>query len=154
MIAALASFLGTTAFRMIWGELSAFFNKKLDHEQEMARLKAQAEYEAAQHERNLAAIQLQANLGVKTIQVQAQAAIEQAAGEAWKTLSESTSRPIGIWLVDFWNAVIRPGCATWAIVMITLDRMGEIQLDEQSWALCGAALGLYLAQRDLFKRGK
>jgi len=62
---------------------------------------------------------------------------------------------VGIWFIDAWNGIIRPFVATWAVIMVTLHfaSTGWV-LDENGWSLCGAALGIYLADRSLFKRGK
>ena len=40
-MSALISFLGGSAFRMVWGEVSSYFNKRQDHQHEMERMKAQ-----------------------------------------------------------------------------------------------------------------
>jgi hypothetical protein len=155
MITALLSFLGGNVFRMIFGEVIAFLNKKQDHAQEVERMQLQAQLEAAQHDRNLAAIKVQADLGVKTIQVQAEAALNQIESEGWLAAVNATSKAIGIVWVDAWNAVIRPAVATWAVIMMTLVEIGAIgAMTEQTAAICGAALGIYLADRSLFKRGK
>ena len=77
MLSAIFSFLGGSAFRMIWGEVSSWINKKLEHEQEMERLAQQEQFAAAQHARNLEAVRVQADLQVKVIEVQAQGALDQ-----------------------------------------------------------------------------
>lgn len=155
IISTLFSFLGGSVFRMLWGELSSFFNKKQDHEQEMERMRLQHELDAARHERNQSAIRLQAELGVKTIQVQAEAHTSEAEADAWLEVARGTTRTIGVWFIDAWNGVIRPFVATWAIVMITIDVASKgWVLDANGWELCAAALGIYLADRALFKRGK
>jgi hypothetical protein len=154
IFSALFSFLGGSVFRMIWGELSSWLNKKQDHEHEMARLKLQGEQEAAQHARNLEAIRVQAELQVKTIAVQAEAAVGQVEAEGWLEAVKGTTKAVGIAWVDAWNAVIRPGVATWAIVMMTLGEFAIIAISENTVQIAGAALGIYLADRSLFKRGK
>jgi hypothetical protein len=154
IFSALFSFLGGSVFRMIWGELSSWLNKKQDHEHEMERLKLQGEQEAAQHARNLEAIRVQAELQVKTIAVQAEAAVGQIEAEGWLEAVRGTTKAIGIAWVDAWNAVIRPGVATWAIVMMTLGEFAVIAISENTVQIAGAALGIYLADRSLFKRGK
>lgn len=154
MISALLSFLGGSVFRMIWGEVSAWMNKRLEHAQEIERLKLQAEVDAAQHARNMEAIRVQAELGVKTIEVQTEAAISQLETEAWLEAVKGTTKTTGVRWVDAWNAVIRPGVATWAIVMMTLSEIGAFVLSENALAVTSAALGIYLADRSLFKRGK
>ena len=155
MLTTLISFLGGSAFRMLWGEISAWLTARQDHRHEIDRMRLQGELDAAQHARNLEAITVQAQLGVKTIEVQAAGAISQVEAAAWGAAVESIGRPTGIWLVDLWNGVIRPLVATICLALVVLHfwRAGWV-LDEQGWALCGAALGLYLADRALFKRGK
>ena len=154
MITALLSFLGGNVFRMIFGEVISYLNKKQDHAQEIDRMKLQAEFDAAQDERNLRAITVQAELGVKTIQVQAEAAIGEIEAQGWLEAVKATATKTGLLWVDAWNAVIRPAVATWAVVMKTLHEFGAIAMSENTIALSGAALGIYLADRSLFKRGK
>jgi hypothetical protein len=154
IVSALFSFFGGTAFRMIWGELSSFFNKKQDHSNEMERLEFQAKQEALTHSRNLESITLQADLGVKTIQVQAESAIGQLETEGWVEAIKATSKPSGIPWIDGWNATIRPMVATWAVLIITLGEFAIIVLSPTAISVASAALGLYLADRTLMKRGK
>ena len=118
-------------------------------------MRLQADLDAAQHGRAMEAVTIQAQLGVKTIQVQAEAAIGQIEAEGWLAAVNATAKVIGIAWIDGWNAVIRPGVATWAIIMMTLGELGVIvHLSENTIAVCGVALGIYLADRSLFKRGK
>jgi hypothetical protein len=155
MITALLSFLGGNVFRMIFGEVVSYFNKQQEHTQEIERMKLQAEADAAQHARNMEAITTQANLGVKTIQVQAEAAVGQIEAEGWLEAVKATAIKTGIMWVDGWNAMIRPGVATWSVVMLTLGEIGVItHLSENVISVAGCALGIYLADRSLFKRGK
>lgn len=154
MFGALLSFLGGSAFRMVWGEISSFFSKRQDHKHEMARMELQAKLDAQTHERNLAAIKLQADLGVKTIQVQSDADVNRIEADAWLEAVKSTTRNSGIALIDGWNAAIRPAVATWAVLMLTLESFKIILLTEFVVNVCSAALGMYLADRALAKRGK
>ncbi len=154
ILSALLSFLGGNAFRMIWGEVASWLNKKQDHQYEIERLKLQADVDAAQHERNQAAIRLQAELGVKTIQVQAEAAVSQLETEGWLEAVKATGRSVGVAWVDAWNATIRPGVATWAVIMLTLSEFGVFVMTESTASVAFAALGIYLADRTLGKRGK
>jgi len=154
MITALISFLGGNVFRMIFGEVISFLNKKQDHAQEVERMKIQADLDAAQHARNLAGIRVQAELGVKTIQVQAEAVVGEIEAQGWLEAVKATAIKTGVAWVDAWNAVIRPGVATWSIIMMTLGEFSVITLSENTVALAGCALGIYLADRSLFKRGK
>ena len=155
MFSALFSFLGGSVFRMIWGEVSSFMNKKLDHAHEIERLRLQADIDAAQHARNLESIRVQADMGIKTVQVQAEAAVGQLEAEGWVEAVRGTTKTVGVWFIDAWNGTIRPLVATWAVLMLTLHFAQQgWKLDENGWSICGAALGIYLADRALFKRGK
>ena len=140
---------------MIWGELSSWLNKKQDHEHEIERLRLQADIDANQHARNIEAIRVQSELGIKTIQVQAEAAIGKVEADGWLEAVKGTTQTIGIYFIDAWNGIIRPLVATWAVLMLTLHfaQNGWV-LDDNGWSICGAALGIYLADRALFKRGK
>lgn len=155
MISTLLSFFGGSVFRMLWGEISSFISKRQDHKFEIERLRLQGELDAAQHARNLEAIKIQADLNVQTIRVQGEADVGRAEGQAFLSAVEATGRTTGIWLVDLWNGVIRPGLATMCAALVALHfyRAGWV-LDEQGWALVGAVLGIYVADRTLFKRGK
>ena len=155
MIAALLAFLGGNVFRLMFGEIVAFLDKRQAHAQEIERMRLQGELDAAQHERSQSAIRLQAELGVKTIQVQGEAYSAGVETDAWFEAVKGTTKPIGVWWVDAWNMVIRPFLATWAIAMITVNtaQTGWV-LDANGWSLCGAALGIFVADRSLFKRGR
>lgn len=154
MISALLSFLGGSVFRMIWGEVSAWITARQEHAHELERLRFQEQIDAAQHERNLEAIKTQADMGIKVIEVQSQAAVGQLEAGAWLEAVKATASQSGIKWVDAWNAVIRPAVATWAVGMISGHYLGWWLLDDNGWSLAGAALGIYLADRALFKRGK
>lgn len=154
MLTALLSFLGGNVFRMIFGEIINAWNKKQDHAQEMDRMQLQGKLDADQHARNMESIKLQADMQIKVVTVQAEAAVGQLEAQGWVEAVKATALQTGIKWIDGWNAVIRPGVATWSIVMMTLGEFAVITLSENTVALAGCALGIYLADRSLFKRGK
>ena len=82
MLEALLSFLGGSVFRMVWGELSAWHTKKQDHQFELERMKLQTELEDRAHQRMQESLRLQNELGIKTIEAQAQAHMDQADADA------------------------------------------------------------------------
>lgn len=153
-ITAILSFLGGSTFRMVWGEISSFFTARAEHKREIERMRLQGELDAAQHERNLKAIQMQHQMGVEVIRVQSDARLDEIEGEGWLEAVKSTGRSVGIAWVDAWNAVIRPGVATWAIVMLSANEFGFIDISPETASVAFAALGIYLADRTLSKRGK
>lgn len=154
VITALISFLGGSVFRMLWGEVAAWLTKQQDHRHELDRMRLQNELEAAQHGRTMDSIRQQAEMGIQVIRAQSEAAISQTEVDGWLEAVKATGRTVGIAFVDGWNAVIRPGVATWAIIMMTLGEFAVVALSENTIAVCSAALGIYLADRNLMKRGK
>lgn len=154
MLSAILSFLGGSVFRAIWGEVSAWITRRQDHAHEIERMRLQAEIDAAQHARNLEAIKVQAELGVQTIRVQGEADLARLEGEGWLEAVKATGRSVGVGWVDAWNAVIRPGVATWAVAMLTLNEFSVFLISEATASVCFSALGIYLADRTLGKRGK
>jgi len=155
MLMALLSFLGGNAFRMLFGEVMAFFNKKIDHEQEMARMELQGRLDAEQSARQLEAIKTQAALGVQTIRVQGEIDLDKLAAEGFNTAVELTGRITGVKWVDAWNAAIRPFLATVCIALIVLYVASmNWRIDDKVWSIIGAALGIFIADRQLLKRGK
>jgi hypothetical protein len=155
MLMALISFLGGNAFRMLFGEVMAFFNKKVDHQQELERMRLQEEMDAAQSSRQLEAIKVQAALGVQTIQVQGEVDLDKLAAQGFNTAVELTGRMTGVKWVDAWNQSIRPLLATVSIVLVVCHviTLGW-KLDDQVWSIVGAVLGIFVADRQLLKRGK
>jgi hypothetical protein len=155
MITALVSFFGGSVFRMIWGEISAYVTAKQDHLFEIERMTLQSTIDAAQFERNQIAIKTQHDLGVDTIRVQSDADIGGIEAQGWLEAVKATAIKTGVAWVDAWNAMIRPGLATWSVVMITLSELALIsELSDNTVAVTAAALGIFLADRSLMKRGK
>lgn len=153
-MSAILSFLGGGAFRMIWGELSNHFTAKREHEQEMARMAMQEKLDEAAHRRNLEAIRLQSDLGIKEIEAKSDADMALEELKAWAVAVSDVGKKTGIRWIDAWNAAIRPAVATWAIVAISGAELGLYLLSDGAWQIAGAALGIYIVDRTLFKRGK
>lgn len=154
MLTSLLAFFGGSVFRMLWGELAAIWTRRQEHQYEIERIKLQERLEAAQHARQLEAQAQQAALKVKVIQVAAEAQVSGLEASAWQEAVKLTGFKSGLSWVDAWNALIRPALATWAVVMITGHYCTWWALDARGWELCGAVLGIYVADRALFKRGK
>ena len=153
------SFFGGAAFRMIFGELSSWWTKRQDHAQELDMMRLQGQLAKEQHERNLESQKLQAELGVKVIEAQTTAAISTIEAEGWLEGVRATSRRVGVKWVDGWNAVMRPGIATWGVVMLTVQEIAILtghvyRLDVITTNVACGAIGIFIASRDLQKRGK
>jgi len=155
MFSAILSFLGGSAFRMIWGEISHWLTARQEHAQEIERMRLQGELDAAAHARNLEAIKVQADLGVKTIQVQAEADMGRIDAEGFYAAAREAMKPTGVWLVDLWNGIVRPLCATIAIALwvLALKRAGWT-MGAWDMELVSGVLGFFFADRSLGRRGK
>lgn len=155
MFTALFSFLGGNAFRLIFGEVVAYLNKKQDHALETERMRLQAELDAQQHARNLESIRVQNDLGVRVIQVQRDADLERIETGAWSVAVADVGKQTGIRFLDYWNGSVRPLLATLAILLVVA---GIVQngfvLTDWDKELVGAILGIYVADRSLARRGK
>jgi hypothetical protein len=155
MLSAILSFLGGSVFRAIWGELSTWFTARQEHRYELDRLRLQGELDAAAHGRNMEAIKVQADLGVKTIMVQADADLGRLEMEGWAGAVKEGLKPTGIALVDTWNGVIRPLAASIAIFLwvVALNAQGW-KMSEWDRELVGVILGFFFASRVLTAKGK
>lgn len=155
MFSALTSFLGGSIFRMVWGEISSYFSKRQDHEHEVELLKLQAEIDNRAHQRTLENLRLQADLNVRQVEVQRDAAVATADADAFTEAMKNAFKPTGITWVDAWNGIIRPSAATIVLVLWFAKLAGQgFSMVEWDMDISGVVLGFYFADRSLGKRGK
>jgi len=148
MFVTLISFLGGSAFRMIFGAVSDWFGKKQDHANEMDMQRLQSELDSVRHTRDLERLRLQSDLGVKEIMVQADAADRKAMSEAFKEAVKATNTVTGIGWVDSWNHIIRPcGASISLLVWVVAMAVTGFVLDQMDWALISAFLGVFVGDR-------
>lgn len=155
MISALISFLGGSIFRMIWGEISSFINKKQDHEHELEMMQAQSAADDKAHQRTLENLRLQNELGVRMIEAQRDAASAQGDSDAFTAAMKTAFLPTGIWIIDAWNGIIRPGYATVALILWCLKLWAQnFKMDEFDLGLLAVIAGFFFADRSLHRNGK
>jgi len=155
MISALFSFLGGSVFRMVWGEVSSYLNKRQDHAHEVEMLKVQKELDDARQVRELEQMRLANELGLKTIEVKKDAAIAAGELDAFAKAIEAAARPTGIKWVDAWNGSIRPSYATVALILWLVKVAAQgFKMDAFDAELLAVVAGFYFADRSLGKRGK
>jgi len=148
MITALMTFLGGATVRLFIGHLFDFITKWQDQKNELARLTLQGQLDAAQHTRNLEAIKVQADLGVKVIEAQTEAQVTQAEADAFIEAVRATGQRTGIMWVDLWNGIVRPLLASMCIVLWVAKIVGAgFVLDEWDRELMGLALGVFVGGR-------
>lgn len=153
-MSAILSFLGGSVFRMMWGEVSAYVTKNQDHKHEKEMLVLQQEAEVNLHARNLENLKVQSDLGIKKVYTEHQAVLEEGELDAWIEASKATSSRTGVTWIDGWNQSIRPGVATIAVVAMLIEIALLGHLTDWHREVFSAALGLFLADRSLTKRGK
>lgn len=148
MFTALFSFLGGTAFRLIFGAVMDWLNKRQDHQAEMDTMRLQDELEDKRHNRNTESIRLQAELGVKQIEVQTAGAISTAEANAFVEAVRATRTVTGIGWVDAWNQAIRPAGASVSLaVWIATMMMAGFVLTDFDQTLISAFLGIFVGER-------
>jgi hypothetical protein len=154
-MSAILSFLGGSACRFLIGEFSSWFTKRQDHKYELQRMQAQGALDAAQHARNLESQRLQAELGIKTIEVQSDADQDRIAAEAFREAMKQSAVPTGIKWVDAWNATVRPAFAS-VTLFIWLRALQSQDWKPTEWDLnlMAGVAGYFFADRQLGKRGK
>lgn len=155
MFSALLSFLGGSAFRLVWEQISSFVTARQDHEHEIARMRLQAVLDASAFERSQAAIRLQAELGVKTIAVQSEADVARIETEGWAAAIAASAKPTGVFFVDVWNGIVRPCAATVALGLWVAALWGQgWKMTDWDLQLVGVILGYYFASRAIFVAGR
>ena len=155
MFSALFSFLGGSVFRMIWGEVSSFIEKRQEHAQEIERMRLQGDIDDREHARNMEALRVQSELGIKEVTVRSAAELNNLDAEGFYSAFKAAEAPSGISWVDGWNKSIRPFCATVCIALwiMALYHQGFTVSAFDMELIC-TVLGFYFADRTLGKRGK
>lgn len=155
MFTGLLSFLGGSAFRMVWGELSSWMNKRQDHEHEIERMKLEGDLADRAHQRQQDIIRLQAELGVKQIEVQRDADVSREEAQAFSFAMKDAFKKTGIAVVDIWNGIIRPQFAQIALVLWVYKVWNQKGvMDSFDMELAAGVLGFFIADRTLARRGK
>jgi len=155
MFGALFSFLGGSVFRMVWGEIASFVQKKQDHQHEQEMVRLQAALDDSRHKREMERLRLQSDLDVKEIQVAGDIQINAKETDAFIEAIKASAVPTGVKWVDAWNGSIRPAAASIALMLwvLALANAG-FSIGDWDRELVGVVLGFYFADRSLGKRGK
>lgn len=145
---AIISFLGGAAFRLIWGSITDFLNKRQEHKQELDSLRLQGNLDAEKHEREIERLKVAAELGIKELQVKSEGALEEIDAKGFADASTKAIMTIGIKWVDAWNGIVRPAAATIALILWVLSLV-ESKFIMTNWdmEMVGVILGFYFATR-------
>ena len=155
MLSGLLSFLGGSAFRMLWGEASAFFNKRQDHEHEMALLTLQATIDDRRAEREVKQMQLAHTMGLEVVEVKRDAEVAVLEAKAFSEAMKVLQAPTGVAWVDAWNGTVRPAWATVALLLwVGKLSVAGFHMDPWDVEMVSAVAGFFFADRSLGRRGK
>lgn len=154
MLSTLISFLGGTAFRLVFGSIMDWLNKRQDHQHEMELQRLQSDLEAARHSRDLERIRLQSDLKVTEVKVMGDIAEQKVMADAFLEAVRSVGTRTGVAFVDAWNASIRPAGATvsllvWVGTMIAASMV----LTDFDKTLIAAFLGIFVGDRIHYRVG-
>lgn len=155
-MSAILSFLGGSAFRLIWSQVAEYLNKKQEHSQEVERMTLQANLDDNRHKNDCERIRLQSELGVKEIMVSADAEVNKLEAAAFmEAMKNAIPPPTGIQWVDAWNNIIRPMGATLGYILV-LGELITLNWVMNDWhqSLVGTMLGFFFASRELAKGRK
>ena len=161
MLESVIGLLGGAAFRLIAGKLLEFWDKKTEAAREERMMQLQADIADRSSDRRMKEFQLQKDMGITEIRVQADAKLDELAAVAFNTAVQGINdtvnmiKPTGKWWVDLlpvligcWNQAIRPALATFAIWLWVLA------IYHQSWVLTdwdrsiiSAVIGLFIGER-------
>lgn len=150
----LISFLSGSIFRTVWGEISSFVTKNQDHKQSIELLNIEAKLGANKHAQDIELIATKQSLGISNTQNQVEVITGSSSADAWVEAGKGINTRTGVEWVDGWNQAIRPGVATIAVFSMIAEIIMLGHLTDWHREVFSAALGIYLADRTLTKRGK
>lgn len=154
-MSALLSFLGGSAFRLIWAAFAEWIEKKQEHAQELERLRLQAGLDKERHNQDCERLRLQYELGVKEIMVKADADMQRTEADAFLAAIKAANKPTGIRWVDAWNGIIRPLTASIALLLwLSAVAAAGWSMSEWDKELIAVAIGFYFANRELARGRK
>ena len=152
MISAILSFLGGSAFRMIWSQIASYIDNRQEHQHELERMRLEKELDDSRHARECERLRLQSSLGVTEFRVQADADVSRLEAQAFVEAVKLPSPPTGIPVVDGWNGSIRPMAATIAIFLWVAHLVNAgFVMNEWDRDLCGVVIGFFFASRALVR---
>ncbi len=147
---AILSFLGGAAFRLIWGSVTDFLNKKQEHKQELEAIRLQADIAAQQHARDLERLKVASELGIRELLTKGRTDLDIVDAKGFAEATAAALKPVGIRWVDAWNGIIRPCAASIALLLwvMALINSGFV-LSNWDTEMVGVILGFYFAARTI-----
>lgn len=154
-MSAILSFLGGTAFRLIWSQVAEYMDKRQAHKQEQELMKLQGELDAQRHRNDCERLRVVHEMGLKEIEIKADADIAVREADAFVAAMRAANRPTGVKWIDGWNGAIRPAGASIALLLwvFAMNSQGWV-LSEWDRELCAVMIGFFFASRELSKGRK
>lgn len=161
LLSGAASLLGGGVFRTVIGVATDYLGKAQAHKHEVALLTLSEANASTAAVREVAQIQMQADLGMKQISIvggieyeKRLLDIEEKDAITYSVAQAGATKATGIVWVDALNACMRPTFFYISIVLWILNELGLRPLSENGWVIVGAVFGFVLADRHLLKSGK
>ena len=136
----LISFLGGSAFRLIFGGVMDWLNKQQDHKHELELQALQARLDQERHDRNMASIRLQSDLKIGEIKVAGEYALQKGELDAFTEAVKATQTVTGVGWVDALNQVIRPAGAVVSLLLWIFSVTVAFYVADATTIKAGAAL--------------
>lgn len=154
-MSAILSFLGGTAFRLIWSQIAEYIDKRQAHKQEQELMHLQGELDMQRHRNDCERLRTMHEIGIKEIEIKADADIAVREADAFVAAMRSANRPTGVKWIDGWNGSIRPAGASVALLLwvFAMNNQGWI-LTDWDRELCAVMIGFFFASRELSKGRK
>lgn len=154
-MSALLSFLGGSAFRAIWGELSSAWTKYQDHKHELEMARLQEELDQKRHERVMQLQAQAAQLNIQTIQAKGDVDATLKDIDAFISANRAATAKTGYKWLDIFRQAVQPLLAYIAIMLwVSALHSQGYNLTDWDKELISAIFGMYLANRHLSYRGK
>lgn len=143
------TFLTSTVFRWLLGEVLGFFKARQEHAHELALMTLTNTHEAERAARERQAIKDAAEAGIKVIEVQSEATSRATADQMILTTMENMGKSSGIRWIDGFNAFIRPELAQISILLLVANAFFPQQVVLSAFLLeiIAAVLGLFVGGR-------
>lgn len=145
--------LGGAGFRVMFGGILDYFNKRQDHKYELERMEKQAEIEVRMAEIRAQAASAEADARLKQIGAEWGGKVELQDAASFGAAFEAASKPTGMKIPDFLNAMVRPTITLALLAFYIYVRAGaeEVKWEEADTVLFYSVVGFWFADRSLRK---
>lgn len=145
----IGTFLMSTTFRWLFGELFGWLNRREEHKLEMEMARLQHEQAREKREWQKEAVADAAAAGVRLIEAKREADAEAASNAQLQSAIDAVGRLTGIKWVDTLNQSVRPVMAYVALMLVVGNSFApdKVVLSALALELCASILGVFVGGR-------